>query len=286
MATVLGVWVLISQREQALEAISHLRWQHLVIALVAGVGTVLCSAMIWRTVLADLGDRLPLVSAGEIFLLGQLGKYLPGSVWPMLMQAQIGSRHGVSKRRTVATSVITLLISIAAGSLLIAVTWPLRPDVGGGTRWLAVLVVPAVAVLYPPVLQRVLDAGLRAVRREPLGSRTTLRGTASAAAWSLLGWCCSGALVLALAVPLGLPWGLDSAALAFGGYALAWLAGLIVVIAPAGAGAREGALVAVLATALPTAAGLVVALVARLMFTVADLLLAALVVIVVRRTGD
>ena len=66
--------------------------------------------------------------------------------------------------------------------------------------------------------------------------------------------------------------------------ALAWLAGLVVVVAPAGAGAREGALVAVLATVMPTTAGLVVALLARLVVTSADLVLAGAAALAVRRT--
>ena len=168
--------------------------------------------------------------------------------------------------------------------VLIALPVPLRPDVGGGTRWLVLLAVPSFTVLHPAVLGRVLDAGLRAVRREPLGTRTTRRATLVAGGWALLEWACAGAMVLALAVPLGLTSSWRSLALTIGGYALAWLAGLVVVVAPAGAGAREGALVAVLATVMPTTAGLVVALLARLVVTSADLVLAGAAALAVRRT--
>lgn len=282
-AAALGAWVLVRERHAAGAAIQQLSGRDLLLAFAAGLGLVACSTMVWRTVLTDLGHRLPVSGAAEIFLLGQLGKYLPGSVWPMVMQAEIGRRHHVSRRRTVATSVITMLITIAAGTVLIALTWPLRPDVGGGTRWLVLLAVPSLTVLHPAVLGRVLDAGLRAVRREPLGSRTTLRGTLVAGGWAMLEWACAGAMVLALAVPLGLRPGWRSLALTVGGYALAWLAGLVVIVAPAGAGAREGALVALLATVMPTGAGLVVALLARLMVTSADLVLAGVAALAVRR---
>lgn len=284
VAVSLGAWVLVRERHAALAAIQQLSALDLLLAFVAGLGLVACSAMVWRTVLIDLGHRLPVPAAAEIFLLGQLGKYLPGSVWPMVMQAEIGRRHQVSPRRTVATSVITMLITIAAGTVLIALTVPLRPDVGGGTRWLVLLAVPSFTVLHPAVLGRVLDAGLRAVRREPLGTRTTRRATLVAGGWALLEWACAGAMVLALAVPLGLTSSWRSLALTIGGYALAWLAGLVVVVAPAGAGAREGALVAVLATVMPTTAGLVVALLARLVVTSADLVLAGAAALAVRRT--
>jgi len=283
VAVGLGAWALITQREEALEALRMLDLRAVAVALLAGVAVVLCSAMIWRTVLADLGSRLPLTSAGEIFLLGQVGKYLPGSVWPMVMQAQLGSRYGLSKRRTLAASVVTLLMSVGTASAVIVLTLPMRPDVGGGTRWLGLLAIPVLVVLHPWVLGRVLDTGLRVIRRRPLEATTTARGTMLAFGWSLLTWLFSGVLVLALAHPLGMPLSWRSVALAVGGYSLAWLVGLLVVVAPAGAGAREGALVVLLATVLPIGSALVVALVARLIFTAVDLALAGVAVLVARR---
>jgi uncharacterized membrane protein YbhN (UPF0104 family) len=283
VAVGLGGWALVAQREQALAALALIDLRSLVLAVLAGAAVVLCSAMIWRTVLADLGSPLPLLTAWEIFLLGQVGKYLPGSVWPIVMQAQLGARYGVSKRRTLAASVVTMLMSVATASMIIVLTLPLRPDVGGGTRWLGLLAVPVVVLLHPAVLGRLLDVGLRLVRRRPLQARTTARGTVTAFAWSLLTWVFSGALVLSLAHPLGVAPSWRSVALAGGGYALAWLVGLLVVVAPAGAGAREGVLVVLLATVLPTGSALVVALITRLVFTAVDLAAAGLAVLAARR---
>lgn len=285
LAAALAIWVLVSQRDQALVAVRRVQPLGLLLAAFAGAGTVSCSALTWRTALADLGDRLPMTSAAEIFLLGQLGKYLPGSVWPMVMQVELGARYKVSRRRTLSASVITLLVSLISGLLLIVLTLPFLPEVGGGLRWVGLLAPPLAALLHPAVLGRVLDVGLRMIRREPLGARTTVGGMLVAAAWSLVGWCCSCVQLLALAVPLGLPLNARSVALVLGGYPLAWVVGLAVVIAPAGAGARETALVAVLAGSLPTAAALVVALLSRLMFAAADLAMAGIAVLAARRAG-
>ncbi|MHB8451104.1 MAG: hypothetical protein ACYDAQ_11740, partial [Mycobacteriales bacterium] len=37
----------------------------------------------WRAVLADLGSPLSVRPAVRVYFLGQLGKYLPGSLWPV-----------------------------------------------------------------------------------------------------------------------------------------------------------------------------------------------------------
>lgn len=64
------------------------------------------------------------------------------------------------------------------------------------------------------------------------------------------------------------------AALAVGGYALAWIVGFLVVLAPAGAGARELVLAAVVALAVGGGGAAVVVLGSRVLLTLADLLLA------------
>ena len=98
---------------------------------------------------------------------------------------------------------------------------------------------------------------------------------ALASAWALGAWVAAGTQVWLLAVPLGAPATWRTVALAVGGYALAWAIALVVVVAPAGAGAREVALAAVLSPVLDRGAVVVVVLLSRVLFSVADLALAA-----------
>ena len=66
--------------------------------------------------------------------------------------------------------------------------------------------------------------------------------------------------------------------------ALAITLGFVVVVAPSGIGVREAVLVATLAPVLDTSQALAIALVARLLFTVADLIAAAVVALIRNRT--
>ena len=45
----------------------------------------------WQVLLAGLGSPLRTTTAGRIFFIGQLGKYIPGSVWPILTQMELGA---------------------------------------------------------------------------------------------------------------------------------------------------------------------------------------------------
>ena len=134
------------------------------------------------------------------------------------------------------------------------------------------------------MLVPLLDKALTLLGREPLDTRSTLRGTLAGTAWGLVSWGLAGVQVAALAVPLGAPLSAHTFALAAGGYALAWAVGFVVVIAPAGAGAREVALGAVLTTVLSPGAVVVVVLLSRALFTVADLGLAGVGVGLAKRS--
>ena len=97
---------------------------------------------------------------------------------------------------------------------------------------------------------------------------------AGAVAWLIACWGFFGIHVWLLARPLGA----DAADLVptTGAFALAFVAGLLVVPLAAGAGVREGVLVATLAGSIGAPAALTVSLVSRLVLLGVDLFLAAL----------
>jgi glycosyltransferase 2 family protein len=273
VAVGLAVWALWSRWPEVVSAVQRLDAAHLVLAALATMLNAILTGLAWRALLADLGARLPLTLAARVFFVGQIGKYVPGSLWPMVVQAELAKRH-VARRSTVAATLILLLLSGASALLVVLVTLSLTPKAGEVVPWAALLVVPVVALLHPAVLGRLLDRALRLVGRRPLEQWTSLRGTAVATGWALLAWVVAGVQVWLLAVPLGAPATWETLALTTGGYALAWAIGLVVVVAPAGAGAREVALGAVLSTVLDPGAVVVVVLLSRVLFTAADLTLA------------
>src|SRR3954449_2224788 len=277
VAVGLAVWALWSRWPEVVSALHRLDARDLVLAALATLLNAVLTGLAWRALLADLGARLPLTLAARVFFVGQIGKYVPGSLWPMVVQAELAKRH-VARRSTVAATFVLLLLSGASALLVVLVTLPLTPASAGGgrdaVRWAALLVVPVVALLHPGILGRLLDRGLRLVGRQPLEQWTSLGGTAVATGWALLAWLTAGLQVWLLAVPLGAPATWRTLALTVGGYALAWAIGLVVVVAPAGAGAREVALAAVLSTVLDSGAVVVVVLLSRVLFTAADLTLA------------
>ncbi len=256
------------------------------VASVVGAGTAVLAGLFatmlsWRAVLTDLGSPLPLPAALRVFFLGQLGKYIPGSVWPVLAQMELGKEHGVPRTRSGTVGLLTVALGLVAGLLTAAVTLPFTSADALAHYWYAFLAVPVLGIgLVPAVGNPVLDKLLRLARRGGLEQRLTARGMAMGLGWSVLAWVFFGLQVWLLARTLGASGALP---LSIGAFALAWTLGFLVVIAPAGAGVREAALVVGLSPVLAKEEALLVALVSRALMSLGDAIWAGIAVAAARR---
>ena len=228
----------------------------------------------WRVILADLGSPLHLAPAGGVFFVGQLGKYLPGSVWTVLVQADMASHLHVPRRRTGVTGLVTIGLSVLTGLLVGLPALPLLLQRSAGSSGWLLLAVPLFVVLvWPALLNRLIAWGLRVLRREPLEETLSTRAILTTVGLYALAWVLFGVHILVLALAVGGGTGVTLASLT--GYALAGSLGMLTVILPAGLGARDGILAIVLASAMPLSAGTAVALVSRFVVTLVDVVAAA-----------
>jgi hypothetical protein len=209
-----------------------------------------------------------------VFFVGQLGKYLPGSVWTVLVQADMASHLHVPRRRTGVTGLVTIGLSVLTGLLVGLPALPLLLQRSAGSSGWLLLAVPLFVVLvWPALLNRLIAWGLRVLRREPLEETLSTRAILTTVGLYALAWVLFGVHILVLALAVGGGTGVTLASLT--GYALAGSLGMLTVILPAGLGARDGILAIVLASAMPLSAGTAVALVSRFVVTVVDVLAAA-----------
>ena len=243
-------------------------------ALLALLVMQFATLRVWQVLLAGLGSPLRTPVAGRILFIGQLGKYIPGSVWPVLAQMELGARAKVPRPRSASASILTMLLSLLTGLLVAAVTLPFAQH-NQGYLWVFA-VVPVVAVcLHPRVLNPLLNRLFRVIKRPPLEQPLTGRVLAHALAWSFTAWLFNALQIWILAEKFGAPAG-KTILLALGGYAFAWCAGFVVVIAPAGGGVRDPLITAFFTPVIGYGPALAVMLVSRAVNTISDLLVAGI----------
>lgn len=244
------------------------------LALAAAIGHVGLSYAGWRAVLEAEQGREWLIA--RMFFVGQLGKYLPGGIWSFLAVADYGQEAGVSARASLAASVIAIGAGLVSGALLALLFIPhlFAGVLGIATGALAVWALAGAGATMAVAGAVWLGVGKRTGWRRlaimPESARLAACTCISAANWLLGGltlyWT---AAALGIALPGVTLTGLGAV------YAAAWLAGFAVFVAPAGLGAREGAMIALLAVVMPVGSALAIALLARILVTLADFLLGA-----------
>ncbi|MFI6811337.1 lysylphosphatidylglycerol synthase domain-containing protein [Nonomuraea sp. NPDC050328] len=261
--------------DETSKALSAMSPASVLAALAAVLAGQLCMVLAWRRILAGLGSPLPLRMAGRIMFVGQLGKYIPGTVWAYAAMMELGRSQGSPPTRTFATISLGLLVNLGVALGLAAAT----AQQAFAGAWYLLLLIPLIIVcLHPRVLTWGLNLALRLARREPLESVLPGRALLVAVAWTALGWACWG-LHIWLLGGSGYP-------VSTGAFAFAWASGLLVFFIPSGVGVREGALVVVLGPLIGAPVALAIGIVSRLVFTLSELLMAGLFFLLGRQSSS
>jgi glycosyltransferase 2 family protein len=265
-----------SQWGDVRRALTTLDWSSVALSLLACVAGSLASLMSWRTVLADEGYPLSPLVASRIFFVGQLGKYLPGSVFAVVLQMELGKRAGVPRGRAFTTGLAWVGLSLSTGLCVGMTAFPLLSSADHPGLWLLYVALPfAVVASTPPVLTRLVNLVLRLMRKGPLPQPLSWRGVLTACAWLVVTWAVLGLHLWLLADALGAP-GFSGIFRCVGGLSLAITAGVLFVVVPSGAGVREALIVAALSPVMSTGEALGIAVVSRGLFIATDVLTAGL----------
>ena len=281
------VWSVVSQWPDVRQTWLDLAWGSVVLSVLAALAGMAANSMAWRAAAHDLEQRLSVPAALQICMVGQLGKYIPGSVWAYVLQMELGKRAGLPRARAFLTALVTLGLGVVAalgvGLLGVPDLWQAADATDSGYAESVKVALYIVAVLFPiaivcalpPVLTWLVQLALRILRRPPLRHRLSLRGVLAVVGWCVLGYALFGVHFWLLVNAQGAP-GVRGLLLCMGAFAIAMTAGMFAFVSPSGLGVREAVLVAALVPVLASSGGVGaatgIALASRLIFTIADVL--------------
>ena len=268
VAVGLLAWAVAVTWDQFVAALEDLTWDAIVGAFLACLLALIVNAMSWRAVMRSIGLTATVPESLRVFLLSQVGKYIPGSVWPVLAQAEFARDHGVSRARAMTGSIVAMVVGVVTSGVVGSLGLLLSVPGALVEYWWVLLIAAGLAtLLVPPVLARVVALAFRITKRTEQPVHIGAGPLLASAAWSVLMWLLLGLQAWLLLRQLAPGAGF---VLATGAFAFAWLVGFLVVIAPAGVGAREAALVLALSTVAEPAQALSLAIVSRFLMTAAD----------------
>lgn len=230
----------------------------------------------WDLILRLLGYRLPAMRAQIAWGQPLLARYVPGSVLYVLGRLVLSERAGVPRRATLASIVYEQAISATSGLAIASYFVISHPDLQDEPlRWGVLVVIPvAIVILHPAVFGRLSTKVLTAFGREPLPSTMSLPGVLAMLAFYAFNWCVVGLGVYFAAnavhhIPI------DKLAAVGSAQALAFVAALVSLVAPAGLGVRDAVFAGAVKVALPgksLAVGAAIAIGVRAVLTLVELI--------------
>jgi uncharacterized membrane protein YbhN (UPF0104 family) len=276
--TVLVTWLILEQlgpefgemaRSEA--GLVSLRWGWIAAACVLLAAGYAMSAWIWGRMVRDLGGpRLAAADAVRIYLVANLGRYIPGKFWQIAGLALLAREKGVPPPVATAAAVVGQAVALAGAMLIGLLALAQAPPPLGNYAPLALAgtAVVVLVVTIPGIFRPLLRFGMRWVPGEapadvPIGALEGLRWlalyTVNWGGYALAFWF----LMRGLSLP-GSPLALGPM------FAASWVLGYLVLFAPAGLGVRESVMVVLLTPSVGAGPAALAAVVARVWTTVVE----------------
>ncbi|MDF2506649.1 MAG: hypothetical protein K0Q52_508 [Microbacterium sp.] len=266
-----AVWYFVRMWDDVQTALLEMEPWRVSLSFAALLVGLALNVLSWTTILRGLGHPVPIVRGAQIMLVGQLGKYIPGSVWAYLAQMELGRQYGVARARVLVTSLYAAGIGVVCSLILGALALPQISMGHPELLWLFALLPVGLVCLHPAVMTWMANLALRVFRRPPLDHRVQLRTIAVAVLWCLASYATYGVHLWLLSGP-EVP--LTSVLLMAAAIGLGFTAGLLAFVLPSGVGVREAVLIGLFGTVMSVAEASAISLVSRGMFTAGDLLMA------------
>src|SRR5262245_59110969 len=255
------------------------------------------SCWYWRRLLLHFGPAPPAFVTARAYFVSQLGKYIPGKAWALIMRGTLVCGPNLRLGLAIQTTFYEVLTTMAAGAMLGVVAFIFQPalridlyvpPILVGILFLGVCALP----LLPGVFNRIAGRLAHKLQVDDAGPLpridlvTLLQGVGITAC----GWCLLGVSTwagLAAVSPAPPPLDVWMWLRCLGAISLAYVGGFLIPFLPGGVGAREFFLARLFGGSAAEAALFTVAvLLMRLAWTVAEVTVAGLFYLAPTRAAD
>jgi hypothetical protein len=231
---------LVHQWDAVKTSIEHADYTLLLWSFLAASAGMTGLGVLWWRCLNTFGYAVDLDRTLAWYFAGELGKYVPGGIWPVLGRGELAYRKGgVSRATGYATTLISYAaMCVAAAAVCGGLALVLALDNRSPTWAWAVVALAPIGVLatHPFVFERVLGAASRLTRRSVGLTTPSWLRMQSLIATAVPTWLLVGLSSVLIAQALG--YDQRPAQIGFAAVA-AWIIGFLAVPVPAGAGLRE-----------------------------------------------
>jgi len=244
----------------------------LLLSILILICVLTANVIVWGYALRQLDQRLEFSALARIWFLSNLARYMPGKIWQFVGIAELSRSLGVPALAGVTSIVVYMGYMLLAAwfvgiYLLPAESLGRLSDLASIAR---ILTPASLVLLHPRILASAVGVVARITRQECAPWQGRWGASLVLFAAGIVLWFAFGAaFFLFIGSLTHVTLSQYPALTAI--FALAFVAGYVIVVAPAGLGAKEGFMAALLSSMLPLSVAAAVAVASRLWSIVAEL---------------
>ena len=258
---------LISKWDEVSDAFSQVDAINLVLSLLLGLVAMTSIGWIWVTMIVARSHNVRHRNAMAWYFTGQLGKYVPGGIWPIVGRAELAVRNGIPRLDAYASTGLSLVTTYAAA----VVTIGIGAAATTGHRLIAVLIAISLVLAFAAFSQPSLRAAIIRVATRVSPSASSLTDPKRLARLTVVhipAWILMSLSTSVTATAFGAK--ISIADMLFI-TTTSWLAGFVVVGVPGGIGVREAVFTSLAGGIIGTPMAVSLALMSRVVFIAVDL---------------
>lgn len=255
-------------------------------ALALATANLFLMGTAWVSLFRQAGGSMRTSDGIRVWLITNLGRYIPGKVWQLAGLTVYIRGLGGSAGAALASAVQFQVLLLVTGAVAALATVGVQLT-GAALTWGAAWVIAALVPLLHPRVAAWLTRRLARLLGDPeeiVPERWSRRSLVGVTGLLLVAWLAYGVGLTWLARGLGVGAASPGSVVATGAFAAAYVIGYLALVAPGGLIVREGALAGLLSAVavMPLAVSATIAVAARLWVTASELLALAVAVWLVR----
>lgn len=276
------VKTLVTKRDEVADAFAVIDATHLIGSWALGLMAMTSIGLLWVSMMSHKGHLVPARTAMSWYFTGQLGKYVPGGIWPIVGRAELATRHGVSRLDAYASTGLSLVTTYLAAVLTLAIGAAFTDN-----RWpITVLVAMGSAVGYLVFSNQTLRSRIISLLTRVSPNMQTLTDPQRLAKLAVLhvpAWILMSLSTSVTASAFGANIGILEMLFIT---STSWFVGFVVIGVPGGIGVREAVFTSLASPLVGAPIAVSLALMSRVVFIVVDLSGAAIATVVARATSS
>ena len=261
------VKTLVSKWSEVSDAFGQVDAINLFLSLLLGLAAMTSIGWIWVTMIVARSHNVRHRNAMSWYFTGQLGKYVPGGIWPIVGRAELAVRNGIPRLDAYASTGRSLVTTYAAA----VVTIGIGAAATTGHRFIAILIAIGLIVAYVAFAQPSLRAVIIRAASRISASASTLTDPKRLVRLTMLhipAWILMSLSTSVTATAFGADIGIADMLFIT---TTSWLAGFVVVGVPGGIGVREAVFTSLAGGIIGTPMAVSLALMSRVVFIAVDL---------------